>query len=274
MAHIILDSNIIINYPEVLSYAQEGTKLIVPDLVLEEILNFQSTGGRQLGSLLQDAQKQGTIVFTATPRPNEKLQGSVLVSYTDFMVAGYAKYLQEQGNDVVLATEDKKLVAFAGANAIRTYDTAALITHFARNSRQVQSIQKQADRIESKARWSYLINILITVLLLVLLVWLIRNYGDLVDKLAKPFLVVLLIVLGFVLFEVRQKRRQLYGFFELGFGILTIVVCMYPSIILENWDAYLTIIAGLYVIVRGLDNIHIGSEGKSLGSIFKKMFRL
>lgn len=273
MPHIVLDSDIIVNHPEILSYSREGTKLIVPDVVLEEILNFQSTSGRQLGALLQNAQEQNIIFFSGTISPKEKLQGTVLVNFSDYTIAGYAKYLQEQGNDVVLATEEKKLITFARSNGIQTFDWSALIAHLSTNSRKVESIENQAERIESKARWSILVNIVIAILLLLLFIWFIRKYGDSLTSFANLFWVAFLVLIGFALFEVRQKRRQLYGFVEIGFGILTIAVCFYPSIILANWDFYLKIVAGLYVIVRGLDNVQIGSDKKSLGTIIKKLFR-
>jgi hypothetical protein len=274
MTHIVLDATVVINNPEILSFSRPDTKLIVPDLVLRPILDMQSSRGKELTDLLEKAQENGTIVFSSTASPKEKLQGGVPVNFASFSIAGYAKYLVENGNTVILGTDDAKLATLAKVNGIRTFNSAALLTYFSTNTSQNANILRQADRIETKARWSSLINILIALVLLTLFVWFIRNYGDVLDCLAKPFLILVLVLFGFGLFEVRHKRRQLYGIVEFFFGALTIVVCIYPSIILTNWDLYLKVIAGLYVIVRGLDNIHIGSEGKSLGSIFKKMFQL
>lgn len=275
MTHVILDSNIIINFPDILSYKKKDTKVIIPDLVLKEILNFQSPRRKQLGDLLNKAQNEGIISFSSTALPQEKLKGNIRVDFTDYNVAGYAKYLQEQGkSDVILATNDKELTVFAKTNSIKTFNAAELLDFFAVNSDKNKTISNEAENIESKENWSYIINIILAILFLLLFVFFIRNFGDIIDRFSKILWIFFLIIIGFGLFEIRQKRRQLYGFVEMGFGILTLVICFYPNIILITWDFYLKIVAGLYVIVRGLDNLYQGSEKKNFRTVLKQIFRL
>lgn len=275
MTHIILDTNVIINYPEILSYKKAKTKLIVPDLVFKQILDFQSPRRNQLADLLNKAQAEGTIYFSATAKPETKLVGNVRVDFTDFTITGYAKYLQEQGNtDVILATDDKQLIVFASTNGIKTYNSSDLLNFFGTSPEKNNTISNEADDIDRKENWSFLINLILAILLLIGFVFFIRNFGDIIDKYSNILWIIFLVIIGFGLYEVRLKRRQLYGFVEIGFGILTLVIVFYPGLILTNWDFYLKIIAGLYVIVRGLDNLYIGSEKKRLGTILKKLFSL
>lgn len=275
MNHIVLDTNIIINYPNILSYKRNDTKVIVPDVVLKQIMDFKSPRRKRLAELLNTAQDNGIITFSSVATPKENLTGNMGIDFTDYSIAGYAKFLQEEGNsNVILATDDRALGLFASSNGIKTFNSSDLIAFFAKNSNRNNTISDEADIIENKERWSYLINIIVAILFLIAFVFFIRNFDYLIDKLSNIFWIFFLPIIGFGLFEIRQKKRQLYGFVEIGIGILTIVVCYYPELILINWDFYLKIIAGLYVIVRGLDNLYIGSEKKSFESVLKKLFKI
>ena len=214
--------------------------------------------------------------MTATALPKEKLKGNVRVDFNDFQIVGYAKYLIEQNieNDVYLATDNLSLKAFALTNNIKTFDSSELLSYFGAQTGRNKTISKNAQKIESKQKLSVFLNLIIALAILIGFVFLIRNYSYIVDKYSNFLSVIFLVAIGFGLFEIRLKWRQLYGFVEIGFGILSIVICFFPNIILSNWDFYLKIMAGLYIIVRGLDNLYQGSEKNSLGSLLKKIFRL
>lgn len=271
--HIILDTNIIINYPELLSNKKANTKVLIPTEVIEEIYQLKNPRHKDLLDLINKASEKEYIRITDTESPIEKISGRSIVGQTDFTILGYAKFLQEQKNEVVLATDDRRLQEIAKSNNIQTYSSSDLMYYFASNSTNNTEIKDDAKKIENSERWSILINIVIAILAIIVVIFIIRNFQEYLDVLTNIVWIILLIIFGFLLFEIREKRRQLYGFLEVGFAILTIVLIFYPNLILSNFDFYLKICAGLYVMVRGLDNLYKGSENRRLGTVLKKLFR-
>lgn len=65
--------------------------------------------------------------------------------------------------------------------------------------------------------------------------------------------------LGIGLFKVRQWSRVLYGLSEVAVGVVVAVYRHEPGSSLLNPDAFLLLLtAGVYLIVRGLDNVQQG----------------
>ena len=179
------------------------------------------------------------------------------------------------GNKIIFVTDEKMTISEAKFAKVTVWSLGELIDYYKTpGTTKDQEIKKEAIQIENRVRWGILGNLLLAIIFLISLVLLARYYGDIVDRLKKATLIIILVVFGLLLFEIREKRRQLYGFVEVGFGILTIIIVFYPGLILNNWDQLFKIAAGLYVIVRGLDNLYKGSENRKLGSLLKRLFRL
>lgn len=79
------------------------------------------------------------------------------------------------------------------------------------------------------------------------------------------------LVAGLFLFWVRQKARSIYGLCEIAAGVFIVVFTFFPidasvsgtdqSQIAVILNQRLAELAGLYVIVRGLDNLGQGGLG-------------
>lgn len=85
--------------------------------------------------------------------------------------------------------------------------------------------------------------------------------------------IILMIFLGVALFIFREKQRLSYGVFEFLSGIAVIIFVFYPDFTLpKNYsaDIFIKIIGGLYVMVRGQDNILKSLQGKKLGAWIKR----
>lgn len=85
--------------------------------------------------------------------------------------------------------------------------------------------------------------------------------------------VVLTLGIGIALFFFRLRRRALYGLTEIVVGVVVSVhrVTSEPvSTSLTNPDLYLAVLtAGIYLIVRGLDNLHQGLSEKPTDQVTK-----
>lgn len=78
--------------------------------------------------------------------------------------------------------------------------------------------------------------------------------------------IILTLSLGIALFVFRLKRRALYGLTEVIVGVVVAVYRVSAAPLgssITNPDLYLAVLtAGIYLIVRGLDNIHQGLSTK------------
>ncbi|MEE3718307.1 hypothetical protein V2H45_16325 [Tumidithrix elongata RA019] len=79
---------------------------------------------------------------------------------------------------------------------------------------------------------------------------------------AATFLII--ITLGIILYIIRLNFRILYGMAELVVGCLTALRYLLPELNVDLPDQifYLQFLGGLYIIVRGLDNVTKGLEAK------------
>lgn len=80
---------------------------------------------------------------------------------------------------------------------------------------------------------------------------------------AATFLVI--VTLGIILYIIRLNFRILYGMAELVVGCLTALRYLLPELNFDLPDQvfYLQFLGGLYIIVRGLDNVTKGLETKN-----------
>ena len=94
-------------------------------------------------------------------------------------------------------------------------------------------------------------------------------------KISLPALSVLII--GYLLFIFRQKKRLLYGFSEVIVGVMAAVLHAQRVIkgesSLNSPELYLAVLtASVYLIVRGLENMSIGIKDKANYKILNKIF--
>jgi predicted permease len=75
--------------------------------------------------------------------------------------------------------------------------------------------------------------------------------------LTSPFLVPILLLVGIGLYRLRTKRTVLYGLFECSFAIAGIAFSVHTASN-DSLSKLLSLAGGVYIIVRGLDNIDKG----------------
>jgi hypothetical protein len=89
------------------------------------------------------------------------------------------------------------------------------------------------------------------------------------------FVVFSIIVSGTILYMIRQNIRVWYGVIESIVGIITAYIAFYQANNPQNIDFAIKISAGLYIIVRGLDNIEKSFTKKAnyIGNIWTNFFK-
>ena len=276
MKKFFLDSNILIHYPEILSYKRNDATLIIPDVVIKELQGARIKSLEDISNLIQNSEAKGYVSILSIPPLPPYIPGDAIWSVVDTSIILYLRSIltTTDNSEIIFVTNDNRAASEAKFAKVAVWNAQELIEFYKTpGSVADKEIKKEAIQVENKVRWGILSNLLLAIIILTVFVLLARYYGDVVDQLKNATIIIILVIFGFLLFEVREKRRQLYGFTEIGFGILTIVVVFYPNIILNNWDKFLKIAAGLYIIVRGLDNLYKGSENRQIGSLLRRLFR-
>jgi hypothetical protein len=86
--------------------------------------------------------------------------------------------------------------------------------------------------------------------------------------------IVVVATAGFALFWVRSRFRLTYGVIEFAVGFITTVHVFWPDFDYKKVDAVaaLQVLGGLYIIVRGLDNIGFGLQRTPFQDTWNKVF--
>lgn len=83
-----------------------------------------------------------------------------------------------------------------------------------------------------------------------------------------------LLALGVGLFWYRQRYRLSYGVFEFMAGAMMSIYVFFPRFDYATLGVAqgLQVLAGLYVMVRGLDNVNTGLQGTKLEAKWNQVF--
>lgn len=122
MRLIVLDTNILIKYPRIISLSIKNTRFIIPFVVLEE-LGLKRNGSIDVFStLIEEARKKGILEIHDSPLffiAKDQSLGDPMLSLADKALIEVSNRLSQQGNEVQIATEDKALAKVAYDKGIR-----------------------------------------------------------------------------------------------------------------------------------------------------------
>ena len=88
-----------------------------------------------------------------------------------------------------------------------------------------------------------------------------------------PIIIVLIGILSALfLFALRGYAVKIYGFLEICIGVVTIQSTA-PALTIDNIPSAIPFSAGIYVVIRGLDNVAKGlKKTERLGRLFSRLF--
>lgn len=283
MRHIILDSNIILQTPEILAQNIKNVKLIIPDIVLNEIRNITVHGkySQNLQKLIYDSAKIDSIeVIDTTSFIETKIDHIIYpakLSINDVkLVKFYKVYKRDINSDSVLATDDKFLKVFLrqlNLNVITSNELKQLSRSAQTTSEPLsEEITKLKNHFKKRILLSFIFGIILTVIVI-----LIYNYFELIFKTLNVWGTIFIIsISGFAFFYIRAKWRLFYGVTEFLVGIFTALILFIPSfdynLITAKPFSFLQILGGVYIMVRGLDNIGKGFRATKFEKFWCNVF--
>ncbi|MBI2072003.1 MAG: hypothetical protein HYT81_03015 [Gemmatimonadetes bacterium] len=232
MKWIVLDTSAIVNQPSTVSFTSPQATFVVPESVVAELsrIDSGSTGGPRYVPLIANAIDAGTAkVIPITP---PFYQDAQLSPPAGRLLASVEQIKKEHpAVEVIVATDDHAVAAQTRTKGLATISSRELLTRYLIGAASQPGVAERAKHI----------------------VGTINVWGT--------FLAILL--LGASLFWFRSRYGLAYGVTEVGVGIVAAARVFWPSF---DYSAVtglelLQLLAGLYVMVRGMDNIGRGIAG-------------
>lgn len=278
--HYIIDTNVLVQYPEVLAMAA-GKKMVIPQAVIEELNNRRSRGVRgDVYDVVAQAVNKGLLISTSPNKLKEEPAAPEIGRYrldgADLELARTAKYYAETfgENSVCVVTADHALSSFLRLYGIKSITGAQFLTeHY--TVTPDESIEATARLIIFKQRRYLAISIFVGILSALLGAVVTKYFQLLVSTISIWGTMVALPTFGVSLYWYRENFRLSYGLFEFLVGMIMASYVLFPSFDYSRLGAAETIqiLGGLYVMVRGLDNVGKGAEGTRIERYWKVFYR-
>jgi rRNA-processing protein FCF1 len=140
---------------------------------------------------------------------------------------------------------------------------------------EIPSIQGKILFFERKENVNLIAGIIIGIVFTLLSVLIYLKLNVIISTINIWGTIIATLIFGVILFVVRERQRLGYGIFEFLVGVISIIILFYSddfdySKINFTTDVYLKIAAGLYIMVRGQDNIVKAIKDTRLGLTLRK----
>ncbi len=275
----IIDTSVLLRYPQILSRAG-SRKIVIPNSVMEE-LSHRAKGSKWAGvaELVSSSIPAGVkIVKSPEALENEIIQSdrnAQRLSGADFDIARIAiNYAEQRGSDIpCVVTDDKALAYFLSSRNIKSITGYEFIGESKQDSLN-KEIEEKADQVVSSQRRYIITSFVLGVAASALGNVVYSNISLLVSTITVWGAMIGLPILGLAFFWYRENYRLSYGAFEFCVGVIISYYIFFPNFSYSNLGVTegIQILGGLYVMVRGLDNIGRGVMGARLESLWKKLF--
>jgi rRNA-processing protein FCF1 len=254
MRLFVLDSSSLRRDPGILSLEKSDVRFVVPSGILTEL-----NRGEAIPALIQEAVGLGTATIKET------------VTFGERAVLEAAHALQKEGREVVVVSEDREIRRFVGSFGIKVENSKECREDLQGSGVNIE-LEKSAKKIPRGERIGLILQSLGGFVLnyLAHLVW---DKRSLITKSANVWGTLLLILAsGILLYCLRSRFRLTYAVLEILIGFATAASVFYPSFDYKALDALalLRILGGLYIMVRGQDNISKALEGTRFEQRWKK----
>lgn len=275
----IIDTSVLFQHPQILSRAG-NRKLVIPRAVMEE-LSHRGKGSKwaDIAELVASSIPTGVKIADAP----EKLENDLIqsdrnaqrLSGADFDIARIAiAYAEEQGIDTpCVVTNDKALAYFLSSRNIKSITGSEFIGESKGDSLN-KDIEDKAEKVVSSQRSYIFTSFVLGVLASAAGNIIYSNIELLVSTITVWGTMVGLPILGLALFWYRENFRLSYGSFEFCVGLIMSYYVFFPTFSYSGLGVIegIQILGGLYVMVRGLDNVGKGVSGTRLETLWAKLF--
>ena len=256
----ILDTGAILQRPEILAHAAAGD-LLIPQATVDDIRDREKRGLRaDLEHLLDRAIEAGAVVAPSA----------------DGGIAELALTLAAENGaeNIRVVTTDRRLVRLLASKGVASVGADRLLTELSTASSDT-GIEQTARRIVSSQRRHLAGGLAIAIAATGLAIFIVLNH-QLIFHTAPDWIVpIALLLAGLLFFWWREHDHLSYGLFEVMIGLLisSQSIVTLPAPYELSTAKSIQLMGGLYVMVRGFDNIDRSIEDTRLGGWWVRLFR-
>ncbi len=292
MKELLLDSRTIIEDPRILGLDKSKFKLLTIPFVIEEIRTSGNDSNISYANRLKLIEKAVySENINIVPSNIEEIQAVEFIQYsitsprlnnTEKNILAYILFRKQKGENIYLVTDNKLLKKIAASYKIELFDNSELdklLNEVESKSDGVDDIYSQIENYERKEKNKIFSGILLGIFLSFIAFNIYTNIDLIIASTNVWGAISLIILLSFILYIIREKWRLPYGFLEFSVGVFSIIVIFYPSRF--NFDEipfdsnlFIKIIGGLYIMVRGIDNVMIALKDTRFGIFFRRTLSL
>jgi len=254
----ILDADTIVQRPEILAHAATGD-LLIPQAAVDDIRARAQRGLRaDLEELLDRAIAAGAVVAPSSDGGTAELAD---------MLA------KENGpENVRVVTSDRRLGRLLAAKGVTTVGG---VTASPSSGRWDADIEEAARRIVSMQYLNLLSGFGIALVATAIAILVVLNHQLIFHTAPAWIAPIVILLVGLLFFWWREHGRLSYGLFEAMVGLLIASqsIITLPAPYELSTAKSIQLVGGLYVMVRGLDNIDRSIDDTRLGVLWKRLFR-
>ena len=271
MATIVLDTNIILQAPDLLGKAGSN-KLVIPSLVATELLARSTPGGVALEKLLTDALKSEQVELVDVRISSAALRSRAGSHGADMAVVAVAQRFVHDGEETIIASEDLDVVTAARVLKIRTMTLAQLTQYLGPMTVASPEIENQAARFGRDQKRFMVVSLVVGIGVGASLVLAAYNLRLLTSTISVWGTFALVIIGAMFAYWSRGRYPSCYGVVEIVVGVAATIHGCWPNFDYSHISQadFLTIAGGIYIMVRGQDNLGKGLTRTRWGTIWKR----
>ncbi len=274
--YLFLDANILIRFPELLALGQADVRFAIPQIVVDELERRPPASlSKGWGALLSKAVEAGRAEIMQGPRFDWAELNRKRLDPQDTLLLESARQFKLVHPDerVVLVSDDQNLIMQAAKLGLE-YATGATVFDLIGTGPQTgeRNDLKNAAQLIRKDSFIFLLRGFALGICVSLGIWVAYQFrSEIISAFPVWGLVLLALVGGAALFGFRSRRRLAYGIVEICFGLFAVAKQASPT----NYDALflIQVAAGLYIIVRGFDNVEKSISGTRIDPVWRRIFR-
>ena len=267
MKRLIIDTNILIKDPGIISRWNSNFELLIPDIVLNELRKVSSRlkGFGNIGHLIDEAISRGFIkivqIDISKYQPDYSALKEQRLSDVDYWLTQFAKEFLNDKKDTYLVTEDRRLLIYAkneGLNAINLFGLQNMMLGIKLISYNDLGKTKTIQQFQFKhLLLSFVFGIILTIASYII----VKNYDKILESSPIWLSIIVILLIAIILFWFRSNFRIAYAMIEFAFGYYATFTAIDPiNFNISNFlnvSALIPLIGGCYVMVRGLDNFPV-----------------
>ena len=282
MTYFILDTNIVIRDPEILTRWSPNYKLVIPRFLFGELDKVSSKLGTvgRLWPILEQAEYKDFIIVDnsdiAVSQEASQNNSEQRLSHVDLQLFELTQRYSKEKKDVVLVSNDRALRAYSERYGLKTFDLFQFLNSISSYKSTLLGELKKHETIGQYQNRRFVYGLVSGIFITLATILVKNNFQSIYETLNVWGTLVLLLVTGIIFFLFRTNYRMFYGTLEFLFGFY-VSTRVFTE---KNFDyntvglfELIQIVGGIYVMVRGLSNIDDGIKGTGLEPKWKKITR-